>query len=80
MKPLFSTSVFGLVPLPQLSERDWDESRGRTDASGESRELGSGDLCPCAEDQLANAKNYTDRLALYARLIFGIFRRRGEDR
>ena len=82
MKPLVSTSVFGLVPLPQLPERNADERRVGTDAlSAEPRELGSGDLfCPCAEDSLVNDKRNFDRLSFYAQLVFAIWRRRGEDR
>jgi hypothetical protein len=79
MKPLVSTSVFGLVPLPQLPERNVEECRAGADSlSAELRELGSGDLR--AECRLANAKYDADRLSLYAQLIFAIWRRRGEDR
>jgi hypothetical protein len=82
MKPLVNTSVFGLVPLPQLPERHGDERRTGTDAlSAELREMASEDLCyPCAEARLANVKYNAERLGLYAQLVFAIWRRRGEDR
>jgi len=82
MKPLVSTSVYGLVPLPQLPERNGDEWKAATDAlPAEPPELSSGDLC-CrrAEDRLASIRSSADRLVLYAQLIFSIWRRRGEDR
>lgn len=81
MKPLISTSVFGLIPLPHLSERTGHEWKAGTDElATKLRELGYGNLCPCAEDEPANAKYNVDRLALFAQLIFAIWRRRGEDR
>jgi len=87
MKPLVSTSVFGLVPLPQLSEthdRDWKPASDvRLDAT---QELGPAEYCfPFAEDTLANEElAYSHcsvgRMGFYAQLVVAIWRRLWDNR
>ena len=88
MKPLVSTSVFGLVPLPQMSEthdRDWKPASDvRPDPP---QELGPVEYCfPFAEDtlakeELAYSHCNVGRMGFYAQLVSAIWRwRRDEDR
>src|SRR5262245_35968050 len=77
MKPLVNTSVFGLVPLPQLPESDGEEWKRLSDArAAEPQELSPGELgSPLPEDRVASPRRNADRMGLCAQLIFAIWRR-----
>jgi len=88
MKPLVSTSVFGLVPLPHLSETHDRDRKPACDVRPDPpQELGPAELCfPFAEDSLANgglpySHCNVGRMGFYAQLVSAIWRwRRNEDR
>jgi hypothetical protein len=77
MKPLVNTSVFGLLPLPQLPESDGEEWKPLCDApAAQPRELNPGDLgSPLADDKVANPRCSPDRMGRCAHLILAIWRR-----
>jgi len=82
MKPLVSTSVFGLVPLPQLSETHDRNRKPASDVRPDpTLELGPAGYCfPFVEDTLANKElAYSNcnvgRMGFYAQLVAAIWRR-----
>jgi hypothetical protein len=88
MKPLVSTSVFGLVPLPQLSETHDRDRKPACDVRPDApQEMGPAECCfPFAEDtlakeELAYSHCNVGRMGFYAQLVSAIWRwRRDEDR
>jgi len=82
MKPLVNTSVFGLVPLPQLPESGGGEWKPLSDApAAEPQELSPGELrSPLPEDRVASPRRNADRMGLCAQLIVTIWRRLSGNR
>jgi len=80
MKPLVNTSVFGLVPLPQLPESDGEEWKPLADApAAEPQE--PGDLrSPLPEDREASPRRNANRMGVCAQLIVAIWRRLSGNR
>jgi hypothetical protein len=86
MKPLVSTSVFGLVPLPQLSETHDRDCKPASDVRPDpTQELGPAEYCfPFVEDELAKEELayshcIVGRMGFCAQLVSAIWRRRRDE-
>jgi len=78
MKPLVSTSVLGLVPLPQLPENnDAEWKRGADAGPVLAQALGSGD---CQSTPGGANRQLVGRMGFCALLFSAIWRRRHTDR